>query len=70
MVWKFRSIKVVSTIFYQIIIFSPHDSPSKTENVFLFHLKSFFHCQDIQVFVFSSSFPLSRFASKGQMEME
>ena len=32
-------LKLVSTIFYQIIIFPPNDSPLKTiKNVFLFHL--------------------------------
>ena len=43
--------------------FWPNDSPSKTmKNVFLFHLKSSFHSQDIQIFVYSSSppfFPVS-----------
>ena len=35
--------KLLSTIFYQIFIFSPNDSPSKTmKNVFLFHLKNSF----------------------------
>ena len=40
-------------IFYQIFIFSPNDSPSKTmKNVFLFHLKSSFRSRDIQIFYF------------------
>ena len=41
--------------FYQIFIFSPNDSPSKTR-CFLFHLKSSFRSQDNQNFV---NFPLS-----------
>ena len=41
-------LKLESTIFYQIFIFSPNDSSSKTmKNVFLFHLKSSFHSRDI-----------------------
>ena len=41
-------LKPVSTIFYQIFIFSPNDSPSKTKkNVFSFHSKSSFCFQDI-----------------------
>ena len=39
----FSSLKLVSAIFYQIFIFSPNDSPSKTMKCFLFHLKSSFH---------------------------
>ena len=35
--------------------FSSNDSPLKTEKCFLFHLKSFFRSQDIQIFVFPSS---------------
>ena len=36
--------------------FQPNDSPSKTmKKCFLFHLKSSFHFQDIQVFIFWSS---------------
>ena len=45
------SLKLVSAIFHQFFIFSPNDSPSKTERCFLFHLKSSFP-QDIQIFVF------------------
>ena len=48
-------LKLASAIFYKIFNFSPSDSPSKTEKCFLFHLKSSFHSQDIQIFVF---FPL------------
>ena len=52
-------LKLVSTIFYEIFIFSPNDSPSKTmKNVFLFHLKSSFQSQNIHFFViFFPSFP-------------
>ena len=45
----------MSVIFYQIFIFSPNDTPSKTMKNVLFHLKRFFHSQDIQIFVFLSS---------------
>ena len=41
------SIKLVSTIFYQVYIFSPNDSPSKC---FLFYQKSSFSFRDIQNF--------------------
>ena len=38
-----------------MFIFSPNDSPLKTtKNVFLFHLKSSFHSQNIQFFVIFS----------------
>ena len=48
-------LKLVSTIFYQIFIFSPNDSPSKTmKNIFLLHLKSSFRSPDIQIFVIFS----------------
>ena len=49
-------LKFVSAIFYQIFIFSPNDSPSKTvKNVFyLFHLKSSFRSRDIELFVIFS----------------
>ena len=42
--------------FHQMFIFSPNDSPSKTEKCFLFHLKSSFRSWDIQIFVFLSFF--------------
>ena len=47
-------LKLASAVFYQPFIFSPNDSPSKTmKNVFfLFHLKSSFRSQDIQIFLF------------------
>ena len=45
----------MSAIFYQIFVFSPNDNPLKTENCFLFHLKSSFRSPGIQIFVFSSS---------------
>ena len=47
-------LKLVSTIFYQFFIFSPDDSPSKTEKCFLFHLKNSFLSRDIQFFVIFS----------------
>ena len=44
------SLKLVSGIFYQFFIFLPNDSPLKTmKYVFLFHLKSSFRSQDIQI---------------------
>ena len=52
-------LKLVSTIFYQIFIFSSNDRPSKTLKIFSFHLKSSFRSRDIQVFPFLST--LSRF---------
>ena len=43
--------KLVSAIFYEIFIFSPNDSPSKSiKNVFIL-LKSSFRSRDIQIFV-------------------
>ena len=40
---KLYSLKLVSTILYQILIFSPNDSPSKTmKNVFYFIEKALF----------------------------
>ena len=39
------------TIFYQIIFFSTNDNPLKTEECFLFHLKSSIRSRDIQIFV-------------------
>ena len=56
-------LKLVSAIFYEIVIFSTNDSPLKTmKNVFLFHLNSSFCSQDIQIFViFLFLSPLSRF---------
>ena len=60
-------LKLLSTDFYEISVFSPNDSPSKTEKCFLFHLKSSFYSQDF--FNFSSSFP--HFPdSKGQLKVE
>ena len=49
--------------FYQIFILSSDDCPSKTiKNVFiLFHLKSSFRSQDIQIFIiFSHRFHISQ----------
>ena len=49
------SLTQMSTIFYQIFIFSPYDSLLKTiKNVFFLHLKGSFHSQDIQIFVIFS----------------
>ena len=57
-----KLLKLVFAIFYQIFIFSPNDGPSKTEKCFLFHLKSSFRSQDIQIFViFPLPFTFSRF---------
>ena len=50
----FECLKPVSAIFYQIFIFSPNDIPLKTMKCFLFHLKSFFRSQVIQIFKFFS----------------
>ena len=48
----FLFLKLVFAIFYQIFIFSPNHSPSKSmKNVFLYHLKGSFRSQDIQIFV-------------------
>ena len=55
------SLKLVSAIFCQIFIFSSNDSPSKAMNFFLFHLKSSFCSQDIQIFVILFLSKLSRF---------
>ena len=66
-----KNLKLLYAIFYQIFIFSPNDSPSKTtKSVFLFHLKSSFRSRDTQIFViFVPSFTqLSN--TKGQMEAE
>ena len=53
--YRHNSSKLVSAIFYQIFIFSSNERPSKTmQNVFLFHLKSFFCSWDIQTFVIFS----------------
>ena len=45
-------VKAFVRYFYQIFIFSPNDSPSKTMKKCLFHLESSFCSGDIQVFVF------------------
>ena len=58
----FSFLKLMSVIFYQILIFSPNDSLSKTVKCFLFHLKSSFCSWDIKIFVFFPFFStLSRF---------
>ena len=53
-VWSFigNNLKLVSAIFLSNFYLSPKDSPSKYEKGFLFHLKSSFRSQDIQIFVF------------------
>ena len=51
------SLKFVSATFYQIFIFSPNDSPLKTEKCFLFPLKSSFCSRDIQIFKIFLSIP-------------
>ena len=62
--------KLVSTIFYQIFIFSPNDSPSQTEKCFFFSSKKLFLFSRYSNFCnFSSSFPYFP-DSKGQMEVE
>ena len=60
-----KILKACVRYFFQILIFSPNDSPFKNcEKCFLFHLKSSFRSRDIQVFVYSSSplFSLSAIA--------
>ena len=68
-VFFLSSLKLLSTICYQIFVFSPDDSSSKTEKCFLFHLKSSFRSQDIQIFVIFC-FPFLFPNTKGQMEVE
>ena len=50
-----KLLKLVSGIFYQIFIFLPNEPFKNYEKCFLFHLKSTFRSQDIQIFVI---FPL------------
>ena len=51
----FKNLKLVFAIFYQMFIFSTNDSFFKNyETCFLFHLKSSFGSQDIQIFVIFS----------------
>ena len=55
---KMSLLKAFVRYFLTNLYFSPNDSPSKTmKAVFLFHLKSSFCSQDIQLFIFLS-FPL------------
>ena len=63
-------LKLVFTIFYQIFVFSPNDSLSKTlKNVFLIHLKGFFHSQNIQIFeIFPFLSTRSRFKRTNEVE--
>ena len=44
---KFCSSKPLSAISYQIFIFPPNDSPSKTKNCFFFLQKSSLYSRDI-----------------------
>ena len=63
-----KDLKLVSTIFYQIFIFLPNDSPLKAEKCFLFNLKNFSFSRYSNFCDFFLSFP--HFAdSKGQLEV-
>ena len=65
-----KSCKLVSAIFYQIFIFSPNDSPSKTmKNVFISSKKLFSFSRYSNFCIFFPSFPHYP-DSKGQMEAE
>ena len=46
------SLKLLSTIFYQIFVFSPNDGFKIYEKCLLLHLKSSFRSPDIQIFAF------------------
>ena len=46
------SLKLLSTIFYQIFVFSPNDGFKIYEKCLLLHLKSSFRSRDIQIFAF------------------
>ena len=60
-------LKLLSTIFYQMFIFSSSDRPSKTmKNVFHFILKALLV---LEIFIFFASFPHCP-DPKGQMEVE
>ena len=63
-------LKLVSAIFYQILIFSSNDSPSITmKNVFYFIEKALFVLEIFKFLYFFLSFP--HFPdSKGQVEVE
>ena len=51
-----RLLKACVGYFLSNFYFSLNDNPSKSKkNIFLFHLKSYFRSQDIQIFVFPSS---------------
>ena len=67
----FKYLKFVSANFYQIFIFPPNDSPSKTiKNSFYFIEQAFFV---LEIFIFFGDFYafLPHFSdSKGQMEVE
>ena len=63
-------VKLVSAIFYQIFVFAPNDSPSKTmKSVFRFVKKALFVLEMFKIlefFPFLSALP----DTKGQMEVE
>ena len=64
------SLKLVSAIFYQISIFPPNDSPSKTVKMFFISSKKLFSFSRYSNFcIILSSFLLFP-DSKGQMEVE
>ena len=66
----FQYLKLVSAIFYQIFIFLPNDSPSKSmKNVFILSKKLFSFSRYSIFFDFFPSFP-HFLDSKGQMEVE
>ena len=61
----FFILKLVSAIFYEIFIFSPNDSPSKTiKNVFYFIVKALFV---LEIFNFLSFFPFLSTRSRFKM---
>ena len=64
------TLKLVSAFFYQIFIFSPNDSSSKTvKNVFYFIEKALFVLEIFKFLYFFPSFPHLP-ELKGQMEVE
>ena len=65
-----KVLKLVSTIFYQIFIFSPNDNHSKTMKMFFISSKKLFSFSRYSHFcIFFPSFPHFR-KSKGQMELK
>ena len=62
-------LKLMSAIFYQILIFSPNDSPLKTVKLFLLHRETLFVLEIFKFLKVFRSFP--HFPdSKGQMGVE